>query len=110
MVVVVQQVRATKNISYAEAVKEVDKGKKQSETTMNSERLVLFIAYVINCTEQAKTRTEKIKIIVKAAATFLSLRLSVDKVYAHLSSLSEPATFTIDKPSLVILHWNAKSL
>lgn len=99
--VVVQQVRATKSISYAEAVKEVDKGKKQSETAINSERLVLFIAYVINCTEQAKTRTEKIKIIVKAAATFLNLRLSVEKVYADLSSLGEPAELPSSPPLII---------
>lgn len=98
--VVVPQVRTAKNLSYAEAVKEVEKESKekeksqssvQGETMIKSERLVLFIAYVINCTEQAKNRTEKIKIIVKAAARFLNLRnLSWEKISAELSKIGEP--------------------
>lgn len=53
--VVVQQVRAAKNLSYAEAVKIVDKenkkecssrGNLQGQEMINSEHLVVFIAYV----------------------------------------------------------------
>lgn len=44
------------------------------------DKLVLFLAYVINCSEQAKTKTEKIKIIVKAAVKFFNMRdLSCEK-------------------------------
>lgn len=35
----------------------------QTEISMN--RLVLFQAYVIDCSKQAKTKIEKIKVIVK---------------------------------------------
>lgn len=103
-----QQVRVAKNLSYAEAVKEVEKENKeenisqnnlQSETMINSERLVLFIAYVINCTEQAKNRTEKIRIIVKAAARFLNLSsLSWEKINANLNRIGEAPETTSLSP------------
>ena len=106
--VVVQQVRAAKNLSYAEAVKEVEKESKekeksqsnrQGEITIKSEQLVLFIAYVINCTEQAKHKSEKIKIIVKAAARFLNLRnLSWEKISDDLSKLGEPPEASTSSP------------
>lgn len=85
----VVQIKTSKNISYAEAVKSVKEQEKrvveqmgsqtiqQSKTlpedkvTYSVENLVLFIAYVINCTDQAKNKTEKIKIIVKGAEKFL---------------------------------------
>ncbi|XP_073730159.1 uncharacterized protein [Misgurnus anguillicaudatus] len=97
--VVVQQVKTNKNLSYAEAVKEVDKEKRQRETMINSESLVLFIAYVINCTEQAKNRTEKIRIVVKAAAKFLNLaNLSWEKIYADLNRVGESSELVSASP------------
>ncbi|MEQ2282305.1 hypothetical protein AMECASPLE_039155 [Ameca splendens] len=82
----------TKNISYAEAVKNVQNERSRDESqiripdyqqrkveseenvTMSVEKLILFIAYVINCTEQAKHKTEKIKIIVRGAEKFLGFK------------------------------------
>lgn len=50
------------------------------------DRLVLFLAHVTNCSEQAKTKTEKIKITVKAAAKFLDMKdVSWEKIDADLS-------------------------
>jgi len=37
--------------------------------------MVLFLAYVIKCSEQAKTKIEKIKtMVIKAAAKFLNMK------------------------------------
>ena len=36
--------------------------------------MVLFMAYVINCVEQVKQKTEKIKIIVRAAEKYLGVK------------------------------------
>ncbi len=44
------------------------------QTGITTDRLVLSLASVINCSEQAKTKTEKIKIIVKAAPKFLNMK------------------------------------
>lgn len=53
--------------------------------SLSVDRLVLFLAYVINCSEQVKTKTKKIKVIVKAAAKFLNMTgLSWEKVEADL--------------------------
>lgn len=53
--------------------------------SLSVDRLVLFLAYVINCSEQVKTKTEKIKVIVKAAAKFLNMTgSSWEKVEADL--------------------------
>ncbi|XP_027895304.1 uncharacterized protein LOC114158190 [Xiphophorus couchianus] len=86
------QIKTTKNISYAEAVKNVkeqttrkseqiasqipQQNKVQSEDniTVSVEKLILFVAYVINCTDQAKHKTEKIKIIVRGAEKFLGFK------------------------------------
>ena len=87
----VQKVKTTNNLSYAEALKKVQE--KQKETVSNIQvlrrepeqharvynpvefdKLVLFMAYVINCTDQVKHKNEKIKIIVKGAEKFLGMR------------------------------------
>lgn len=36
------------------------------------ETLIVFIAYVINCTDEVKHKTDKIKIIFKGAEKFLT--------------------------------------
>lgn len=41
---------------------------------MEFDKLILFIAFVINCTDQVKHKTDKIKIIVKGAEKFLGMR------------------------------------
>lgn len=86
----IEQVKVVNNISYAEAIKKVqeqrrnddtDKGissqeigqTEESGTTLTADRLVLFVAYVINCTDQVRNKTEKIKIIVKGAEKFLGI-------------------------------------
>ena len=75
--VVVQQVRTSRNLSYAEAVKVVNeenipKGEshgsqeanksqrapKAAEDMVSTERLVLFIAYVINCADQVRMKMD----------------------------------------------------
>ena len=57
-----------------------------SSTGLSIDRLVLFLAYVINCSEQAKTKTEKKKIIVKATAKFLNMKeLSWEEINPELS-------------------------
>ncbi|XP_013859124.1 uncharacterized protein LOC106514416, partial [Austrofundulus limnaeus] len=85
----IQQVKTVNNISYAEALKTVQGQKERTETgkvqqvlTSNKkqmeqektevtvEKIMLFMAYVINCTDQVKHKTEKIKIIVKGAEKF----------------------------------------
>lgn len=93
-------------MSYAEAIKII--GHKDNLQTQNTkvnaptihsyqtglitDKLVLFLAYVINCSEQARTKTEKIKIIVKAAAKFLNMKdLSWEKMHADLSQ-GEPSS------------------
>ena len=86
------QIKTTKNISYAEAVKNVkeqetreikqtvrqttqqSKVQTEEKATFPVEKLILFIAYVINCTDQAKHKTEKIKIIVRGAEKFLGFK------------------------------------
>lgn len=87
--VAVQQIKTTQNISYAEAVKKLQsetpssqtvtkvgykKGEREECEDLTVEKLMLFIAYVINCTDQVKHRTEKIKIIVKGAEKFLGMK------------------------------------
>ncbi|XP_038159537.1 uncharacterized protein LOC119795547 [Cyprinodon tularosa] len=86
------QIKTTKNISYAEAVKNVkeqetreikqtvrqttqqSKVQTEEKATIPVEKLILFIAYVVNCTDQAKHKTEKIKIIVRGAEKFLGFK------------------------------------
>lgn len=89
----VQQIRVKEKISYAEAVK-INRQEKQSkeygfnkgQMTANMEqegktnkweerkKLVTFIAGVINATDEVKSKTERIQIIVKAAAYHLGMR------------------------------------
>lgn len=110
--VAIQQVRSSRNLSYAEAVKAVkavdrdskegrqkesqaqgnEGGGRSKEEAISTEKLILFIAYVVNCADQARTRTEKIKIIVKAASKFLNIgNLSWEKIQTELiqSEMSE---------------------
>lgn len=96
----VQKVKSNQKITYPEAVKICNKergiedidmtkegtGSGQENTGIVMDRIVLFLAYVINCSEQAKTKTEKIKIIVKAAAKFFNMKdLSWEKIHADLN-------------------------
>lgn len=39
-----------------------------------TDKLVLFMAHVINCADQVKQKTEKIKIIVRAAEKYLGVK------------------------------------
>lgn len=41
---------------------------------LTTDKLVLFLACVINCSEQVKSKNERTKIIVKAAAKFLNMK------------------------------------
>lgn len=91
----IQQVKTVSNISYSEAVKKVQgqRGRVdiigrenhpvlrleesqavKTHTELTADKLIVFIAYVINCTDQVKHKTEKIKIIVKGAEKFLGLK------------------------------------
>ncbi|MEQ2228384.1 hypothetical protein ILYODFUR_008287 [Ilyodon furcidens] len=99
----------SKNTSYAEAVKSV-KGQKIRETEqkeINSStktanrgeyhiicrKIILFIAYIINCTDQAKHKTEKIKIIVRGAEKFLGFKEgSWENINKRLETEERPRT------------------
>lgn len=85
----IQQVKTSHNISYAEAVKKVQghaggqeiKGKMMMAQTSNQggqvfsvQQLILFMSYVVNCSSQAKSKTERIRIVVKGAEKFFGLR------------------------------------
>ena len=82
--------KAVNNISYAEAVKRVQGQKRKADMVnmvpraeegrieennaeLSIDKLILFMAYVINCTDQVKHKTEKIKIIVRGAEKFLGM-------------------------------------
>lgn len=104
--VVIQQVRTSRNLSYADAVKAVQKesragsqkaphsqgtptasGVGSNEEAMNPEKLILFIAYVVNCSNDIRSKKDKIKMIVKAAHKFLNIgNLSWEKIQAALIS------------------------
>ncbi|MED6243810.1 hypothetical protein ATANTOWER_027374 [Ataeniobius toweri] len=99
----------SKNTSYAEAVKSV-KGQKIREVEqkerqipqklqteenieLSVEKLILFIAYVINCTDQTKHKTEKIKIIVRGVERFLGFKEgSWENINKRLETEERPGT------------------
>ena len=87
----IQQVRTQNKVTYAEAVKMVGKrgeidernraGKQpiieadqtnESKVMVDLKKLVTFIAGVVNVTMDIKSKTERIQIIVKAAALDIS--------------------------------------
>lgn len=92
----VQRVKATQGISYAEAAKKVsgdaqvtrqndtrnkDAGKcvgcdkvKEETLIVNKNDFVFFMADIVNCSAQTKSRNERIKIIVKSAEKYLDVR------------------------------------
>lgn len=93
----VQNEKARKNITYAEAVKVVDSRNKEKVKVVQKEdgnednselagrikedtmvvskvNFLLFIAEVINCTAQTEKKTTKIQIIVRAAERFLGVK------------------------------------
>jgi len=91
----VQRIKVTEGISYSEAVKLVprvnvipqqnegigndmtneDDGKTREDNLVVSKHdFVIFMVEIINCSAQTKSRTERIKIIVKAAEKYLGLK------------------------------------
>lgn len=88
----VEKTKTSNNISYAEAVKRVEgqaerkqinvqqkpnpqiTSTERTEPVITVEKIMLFIAYVINCADQVKYKTEKIKIIVKGAEKFFGIK------------------------------------
>lgn len=87
----VEQIKVVHNISYAEALKRAQNGKdgtrkgqpksttdlvqkQETHIGLTVEKMILFMAYVINCTDQVKHKTEKIKIIVKGAERFFGFK------------------------------------
>lgn len=100
----VQKVKIKDNISYAEAVKIIQGEGETMERTGNEgnfvggqrnlrdisvsmENLILFIEYVINCTDQVRHKTEKIKVIVKGAEKFWSVKhISWEQISRRLES------------------------
>lgn len=110
----IQQVRVQNKISYAEAVRLVSHREervvneasgnlndsqheqlKQGKVLIDLRKLIIFIAGVINATTEAKSKTERIQIIVKAAVNHLSLNdLSWEEVRNELSAqASQEASF-----------------
>lgn len=101
----VQNVRADKGLSYAEALKRVEQETKTKEKVelapqvrnkcqIEKEKNVLevekvsfiaFIAEVINCSAQTDSRTERIKIIAKVAEKYLEIEgISVEMINERL--------------------------
>lgn len=94
----IEQIKVINNTSYAEAIKRAWKPKDVSgkvemrpipeqrqtgtDRVLTVEKLMLFIAHVINCTEQVKPKTEKIKIIVKGAEEFFGIK---DMSWEHIN-------------------------
>lgn len=96
-------------ITYAEAIRKVDINtrsrpvseipgpdqnltQKSCKTTndtliVEKKKFVMFIVEVINCSAQTKSRTERIKIITKAAEKYLGIEeLSVESINATLNA------------------------
>lgn len=74
----VQNVRAAEGISYTEALKNVKQTpkaieSKENEVSFDKVSFVTFIAEVVNCSPQTESRTERIKIIIRAAGKYLEL-------------------------------------
>lgn len=101
----VQNVRMTEGITYAEALKKVNQIPKTNETRneeihskqqrkeQRDEKVVVddkvafvaFIAEVVNCSAQTESRTERIKIIIRAAEKYLDLgNVTVDMINERL--------------------------
>lgn len=102
----VQNVRIKEGLSYSEAVKKVgntlesgDKGKgipqqkmetaqgktKENFGIKNNVAFVTFIAEVVNCSAQTESRTERIRIIIKAAEKYLEIEgISVEMISEKL--------------------------
>ena len=94
----VQQVRSERKVSYAEAVKVIEKESsggagvnladepRKEMREVNTEKLVLFVAYVINCTDQVSSKRDKVKVIMKAAGLFLNMKdLPFAKIWEGLN-------------------------
>ncbi|CAJ1084286.1 uncharacterized protein LOC113119923 [Xyrichtys novacula] len=104
----IQKVKTSMGISYAEAAKKVganyiDPAKmvradasnrveanvskaKENTLTVSKNDFVLFMVEVINCSAQTNSKTEKIKIIIKAAEKYLDIKgLSCEKVQETLA-------------------------
>lgn len=102
--VMIQQIRTSRNLSYADAVKAVQKesraggqkaphmqgsptasGVGSKEEAINPEKRILFIAYVVNCSNDIRSKKDKTKMIIKAAQKFLNIgNLSWEKIQAAL--------------------------
>ena len=55
------------------------------------DKLILFVAYVINCADHVKHKTEKIKIIVEGAEKFLDMKdLSWEQINRRLEEVGKP--------------------
>lgn len=99
----VQNIKINEGITYAEAVKRMKnsetsdlnekpdsmashKGNNQSNVSKESliidkVKFVTFMAEVVNCSAQTKSRTERIKIIIRAAEKYLDVReITVEKI------------------------------
>lgn len=91
----VQRVKVIQGVSFAEATKKVPKGVavelikertkvvgecakcdklKEDTLIVSKSDFVLFMAEIINCSAQTRSRTERIKIIVKSAEKFLDVK------------------------------------
>ncbi len=129
----VQNVRIQEGLTYSEALKKVGKnlesGEKskeiiQQKTEMAKEKtkekfgiknnvaFVTFMAEVVNCSAQTESRTERIRIIIKAAEKYLEIEgISVDMINVKLkmqTTYTQPGWWYI--MVLLIFQWNARSL
>ncbi|KAJ0003125.1 hypothetical protein NQD34_018165 [Periophthalmus magnuspinnatus] len=92
----VEKVKQAENITYAEAVKKVHVQRQSGGVAtapcreeispgLVMDDLLVFLAYVINCSEHAKHRADKIKIVVKGAEKYLGVKgVMWEQVYKRL--------------------------
>ncbi len=130
----VQNVRIQEGLTYSEALKKVGKnlesGEKskeiiQQKTEMAKEKtkekfgiknnvaFVTFMAEVVNCSAQTESRTERIRIIIKAAEKYLEIKgISVDMINEKLKMQTNihPTGMWWYIMVLLIFQWNARSL
>lgn len=109
----------SEGISYAEALKKVKQTSREPETrvtesqqkaTMKEQNkdnevcidkvsFVTFIAEVVNCSAQTESRTERIKIIIRAASKYLELEgVTVDMINDRLKIQSGTSQTVYSQP------------
>ena len=104
--------KQTKSIKVQDQ-QEVKEGNLTSKTELGMDTLILFVASVINCADQVKHKTKRIKIIVIGAEKFLDMKdLSWEQINRRLEEDGKPCSdsWGQDLDLMIILQWNARSV